>query len=122
MEAQKIINLLEESDDEVLKFAARKWYIINDQNNGQYGKGGENDSSIKFDTKVIKPNLCDYSDAYILVTGDVAVVNGNQNISIAFKNSAPFTRCETAENLDIIMNMYNLLEYSDNFAESSESL
>ena len=39
MEAQKIINLLEESDDDILKFQTRKWYIINDQNNGQYGKG-----------------------------------------------------------------------------------
>ena len=86
MEIQKIINLLGESDDELLKFATRKWYIINDQNNGQYGKGDENDSTVKFDTKFIKPNLCDYSDAYILVTGDIAVVNGNQNISIAFKN------------------------------------
>ena len=75
METQKIVNLLEESDDEVLKFSTRKWYIINDQNNGQYGKGDENDSTIKFDTKVIKPDLCDYSDSYILVTGDIAVVN-----------------------------------------------
>ena len=114
MEAQKIINLLEESDDQVLKFATRKWYIIIDQSIGQYGIGDENDSTIKFDTKVIKPNLCDYSDAYILKTGDIAVVNGNQNTSIAFKNCTPFTRCvthlndehvERAENLDIIMNM-----------------
>ena len=43
-------------------------------------------STITFDTKVIKPNLCNYSDAYVLVTGDIAVVNGNQNTSIAFKN------------------------------------
>ena len=75
MQAQKIVNLLEESDDEVLKFSTRKWYIINDQNNGQYGKGDANDSTIKIDTKVIKPNLCDYSDSFILVTGDIAVVN-----------------------------------------------
>ena len=39
MQAQKSVNLSEESDDEILKFATRKWYIINDQNNGQYGKG-----------------------------------------------------------------------------------
>ena len=57
MEAQKIINLLEESDYEVLKFATRKWYVINDQNNGQYGRRDENDSTIKFNTKVIKTNL-----------------------------------------------------------------
>ena len=55
------------------KFATIKWCIINDQNNGQYGIGNENDSTIKFETKVIKSNLCDYSDAYILVTGDIKV-------------------------------------------------
>ena len=54
MEAQKIINLLEESDDDDLKFQTRKWYIINDQNNGKYGKGDENDSTIKFNTEVVK--------------------------------------------------------------------
>ena len=91
METQNVVNLLEESCDEGLKFATRKWYIINDQNNGQYGKRDENNSTIEFDTKVIKPNPCDYSDAYILVTGDIAVVNGNQNTSIAFKNCVPFT-------------------------------
>ena len=68
METQKIVNLLNGSDIESSKFATRKWCIINDQNNGQYGEVGENDSTIKFEAKVIKPNLCDYSDAYILVT------------------------------------------------------
>ena len=84
---------------------------------------------MKFETKVIKPNLCDYSDAYILVIGDVE--NKVVNSSVAFKNCAPFTKCithindeylETAENLDIIMPMYNLLEYSDNYSDSSGSL
>ena len=65
MKAQKITNVLEESDDDILKSATRKWYIINYQNNGHYGKGGENDSAIKVIAEVIKPNLCDYSDAYI---------------------------------------------------------
>ena len=128
METQKILNLLSDSDNESSKFATRKWYIINDQNNRQYGKGNENDSTIKFETKVIKPNLCDYSDAYIIVTGDITAEGGNANTNVAFKNYAPFTRCvthindvhvETAENLDIIMPMYNLLEYSDNYADSS---
>ena len=64
METQKIVNLLNDSDNEFSKFEARKWYIINDQNNGQYGRENENDSTTKFETKVIKPNLCDYSDAY----------------------------------------------------------
>ena len=68
METQKIANLLNDSENESSKFATIKQYIINDQNNGQYGRGNENDSTIKIDTKFIKPNLCDYSDAYILVT------------------------------------------------------
>ena len=136
METQKIVNLLSDSDNESSmelhsKFATRKWYIINDQNNGQYGRGYENDSTIKFETKVIKPNLCDYSDAYILVTGDREVAAVAADANVAFKNCAPFTRCvthindehvETAENLDIIMHMYNLIEYSDKYADSPGSL
>ena len=66
-ETQKIVNLLNDSDNESSKFATRKWHVINDQNNGQYGEGNENNST-KFDTKFIKPNLFDYLDAYILVT------------------------------------------------------
>ena len=107
--------------------------LLNDQNNGQYGKGNEdkNDSTIKFETKVIKPNLCDYSDAYILVTGDIKTEDIAADANVAFKNYAPFTTCatrinykhvETAENLDIIMPMYNLIEYSDNYSDSSGRL
>ena len=66
METQKIVNLPNDSDNESSKFATRKWYIIHDQNNGQYGRGNVNDSTINFETKVIKPNLCDYSDALFL--------------------------------------------------------
>ena len=53
METQKIVNPLNDSDNESSKFATRKWYLINDQNNGQYSRGNENDSTIKFETKVI---------------------------------------------------------------------
>ena len=131
METQKIVNLLNDSDNESSKFATRKWYVVNDQNNGQYGRGNENDSTIKFETKGIKPNLCDYSDTYILVTGDVKVADVAADTNVAFKNCAPFTRCvthindghvETAKNLNIIMPIYNLLEYSDNYNGSSGSL
>ena len=88
METQKIVNLLNDSNNESSKFATRKWYIINDQNNGQYGRGNENDSTIKFETKVIKPNLCDYLDAYILVTGDIEVADVSADTNVAFKNCA----------------------------------
>ena len=65
------------------------------------------------------------------MTGNIAATGGDENTNVAFKNVAPFTRCvihindehvETAESLDIIMPMYNLLEYSDNYADSSASL
>ena len=80
---------------------------------------------------MIKCNLCDYCDAYILVTGDIIIEGGDANTDVAFKNCAPFIRCitdindehlTTAENLDIIMPMYNLLEYSHNYEDSSGSL
>ena len=109
MEAQKIVNLLNDSENESSKFATRKWYIINDQNDGQYGRGNENDSSIKqrslnqmsFATKVIKPNLCDYSDAYILVTGYIKVANVAANTNDAFKNCAPFKMMSMLKLLNI---------------------
>ena len=131
MESQNIVSLLNDSENESSKFTTRKWYIINDQNNGQYDGGNENDSAIKFETKVIKPNLCDYSNAYILVTGDLKVAGVAAKTNVASKNCALFTGCvthindehvETTGNLDIIMPMYNLIEYSDNYADSSGSL
>ena len=129
METQKIVNLLSDSDNESSKFGTRKWYINNDQNNRQCGRGNENDSTIKFETKVIKPNLCDYSDAYSLATENITAEGCNADIKVAFKNCAPFKRSvihlndehvETAENLDIIMPMYNLLEYSDSLQEMNK--
>ena len=95
METQKIVNLLNDPDNKTSKFASRKWYIINDQNYGQYGIGNENDSTVKFEAKIIKPNLCDYSDVYIIVTGDIKVAAVTEDTNVAFKNCAPFTRCVT---------------------------
>ena len=128
METQKIENLLDNADNESSKFATRKWYVINNQNITDYGDGDENSTTIKFETKVIKSNLCDYSDAYILVTGDITVRNGSENRKIAFKNCAPFTKCvndehvDNADYLDIVRSMYNLIEYSDNYSDTSRSL
>ena len=130
MESQKIINLLDSNDNESQKFAKKRWYIINDQStdNNTYGSG-EDSTTIKYETKVIKPNLCDYSDTYILVTGYIQ--NKPANSVVAFKNCAPFRTCdvtindehvEKAEDLDIVMPMNNLLEYSDNYQNSTGSL
>ena len=131
MEIQKIVNLLNETDNKSPKFATKKWYVINNQNNTEYGEGNKDDSSIKFDTKVIKLSLWDYSDAYILITGDITATGGNANTNVAFKNCAIFTKCityindehtDTAESLDIAIPMYNLIEYSNNYSDTSSSL
>ena len=130
MESQKIIILLDSNDNESQKFDTKRWYIINDENTGNNAYGnGEDGTTIKFETKVIKPNLWDYSDAYILVIGNIQ--NKPANSVVAFKNCAPFRTCdvtindkhvEKAGDLDIVMPMYNLLEYSDNYQDSTGSL
>ena len=129
METQKIANLLGDADNESSKSATRKWYVINDQNNTDYGEGNEDSVTVKFETKVIKSNLCDCSDAYILVTGNITVTgDDDDNIRVVFKNCAPFTKCKThehvdnADNLDIIMPMYSLIQYSDNYSDITRSL
>ena len=88
-----------------------------------------NPDTIKYDTRILNPNLCDYAEAYILVDGTIRGTGGNNNNTrLALKNCAPFTKCnlkindehvDTAENLDIVMPMYNLIEYSDNYQDSS---
>ena len=119
MENQKIINLLDKIDE----------------NNTNYGvdqdTGTNNPDTIKYDTRVLKPNSCDYAQAYILVVGTIrsnAAVNATR---LALKTCAPFTKCnleindedvDTAENLDIVLPMYNLIEYSDNYQDSSATL
>ena len=69
MKSQKIKSLLDYKDEDYPKYQTKKWYIINDRNNGNYGEAILNYSPIKIDTEVVKPVLCDYADAYILVTG-----------------------------------------------------
>ena len=135
MENQKIINLLDKIDTDSKHFATKEWYIINDENNTNYGvnkdTGAGNPDTIKYDTRVLKPNLCDYAEAYILIDGTIRAAAANANTRLALKNCAPFTKCnleindehvDTAENLDITMPMYNLIEYSDNYQDSSATL
>ena len=96
METQKIINLLNNSDNENSKFSTNKWYIIDNESKGNYS----NNNPIKFLTKSIESSFCDYSDAYILVTGDIVVKKrnaantDNENINgatqVVFENCAPF--------------------------------
>ena len=67
METQKTVNLLNDSDNENSKFATKKWYIIDGESNGNYS----HHNPIKFLTKSMESSLCDYFDAYILVTGNI---------------------------------------------------
>ena len=94
METQKIINLLNDSSNEESKFATKKWYVIDSQTaKGKY----KQDNTIKFETEPIKSSLCDYSDAFIFVTGNITVAAGN-NTDVAFKNCVPFSTCKTVIN------------------------
>ena len=135
MENQKIINLLDKINTDSKHFATKKWYIINDENNTNYGvdKDAEanNPDTINYDTRVLKPHLCDYAEAYILVDGTIRATNALNATRLALKNCAPFTKCnleinyehvDTADNLDIVMPIYNLIEYSDNYQDSSATL
>ena len=135
MENQKIINLLDKIDTNSKHFATKKWHIINDENSTNYGvnkdTGADNPDTIKYDTRVLKPNLCDYAVAYILINGTIRAAAADANTRLALKNCAPFTKCnleindehvDTAENLDMTMPMYNLIEYSDNYQNSSATL
>ena len=124
METQKIVNLLNKIDDKKLKFATKKWYAIDSESKGSYAYKNE----IKFLTNLLESNLCDYSDTYILVTGDITVTRrnaANEDIplnaatQVVFKNCAPFKDCRTETNgtfvdyadfINITMPMYNLIE------------
>ena len=127
METQKIVNLLNSSENEYSKFATKKWYIIDSETKGNYS----HHNPITFLTKSIESSLCDYSDANILVTGGIIVTGGNENTKIAFKNCAPFKKCNRESNgtlvdeadfINMAVSMHNLIGYSDNYSDSSGSL
>ena len=135
MENQKIINLLDKDDTNSKHFATKTLYRNIDENNSNYGvnkdAGADNPDTIKYDTRVLKPNLCDYAKVYILVDGIIRATNAVNATRLALKNCAPFTKCnleitdehvDTAEKLDIVMPIYNLIEYSDNYQDSSATL
>ena len=101
METQKIANLLNSSENEPIKFLTRS----------------------------IESSLSDYSDAYILVKGNIN--SGGNDTKATFKNCAPFrkyraeineTFIDEAEHVNIVIPMYNLIEYSDNYSDTSGSL
>ena len=108
------------------KFVTRNWNIVNDQLNANHNVGNE----IIYSAKALKSNLPDYNDAYILVRDDITII-GHNVTQVVFKNCAPFTKCiikidektrDDAEDLDLVKAMYNLLEYSSSYSDTTCSL
>ena len=130
MEYQKIANLLNDGSNKQSKFKTRNWVEINDEARGTYS----HNKQIKFKISMLISSLCGFSDAYILVKGNITVNNAaanNTNKKVIFKNCAPFTNCiskinntqiNNAEYIDIVITMYNLTEYSDSYSKTSGSL
>ena len=133
MEFQKIANFLGTTldDKDLPRFVTKKWIEVNDQtekNNYNVYKESRNKTSM------LRSDLCDYSDAYIVVEGDILATepdNAKINKAVAFKSNGPFINCiskingikiDNVEKLDVVMPMYNLLEYSKNYGKTTGSL
>ena len=135
MEYQKITNLLGNICDKNPGFFTKKWIEVHDQSRKTYNTN----KSIRFKTSMLRSDLCDCNDAYIVVEGAVTLhakrgannIRDRKNRLLAFKNNAAFISCmskingvliENAEDLDIVMPMYVLLKYSKNYSKTSGSL
>ena len=130
MEYDKINDLLSSESENLSKFVTREYVRLNSLSNTY----NEN-KSIRFKTPMLRSDLCDYADAYILVNGTITVAGiqprDRRNRPLILKNNAPFVLCmarinneliEDADDLDIVMPMYNLLEYSKNYRKTTGSL
>ena len=112
MEFQKITNFLDINSDnkDLPKFVTKKWIEVYDQSEGNYNVNKE----IRIKTSMLRSDLCDFSDAYIVVKGNIIVTNLNsakRNEAVAFKNNASFINCiskisgvkiDNAEDLDVV--------------------
>ena len=128
MEYQKITSLLGTTSDNVPRFITKKCIEVHDQSGNSEDRYNPS-KQIRFKTSMLKPDLCDFSDAYIIVIGTIPDNNAYDE-KLAFKNNAMFVSCiskinntliDNAEDLDIVMPMYNLLEYSKNYSKATGS-
>ena len=136
MEYQRIATFLESTSNNLSKFRTRNWVEINDESRGNYAN-----SDIRFKTTMLRSNLCDYADSYILAKGTITItVEGadaaaeradERDKGVTFKKYATFTKSisrinnidiDNAHDIDIVMPMYNLNEYSDSYSKASGSL
>ena len=132
MEFQKIVNFLDTaSDDKDLpRFVTKEWIEVYDQSEVNCNVNKE----IRIKTSILRSDLCDFNDAYIVAKGVITVTNPNnakRNKAVAFKNIGPFANCiskingvkiDNVEDLDVVMLMYNLLEYSKNYRKTTGRL
>ena len=134
MEYQKITNFLGNIPNKVSRFITNKSIEVHDPSGTAENRYNPN-KQIRFKTSMLRSDLRDYNDAYIVVEGDIAVDGANyrdkHNRNLALKNNAPFISCiskinnaliDNAEDLDIVMPMYNLIEYSKNYSKTSGTL
>ena len=127
--------MLNDESSKPSQFRTKNWVEIDEDVRGVYSRNKQ----IRFKTSMLRSSLCDYSDAYILVKGNITVNDtaadgaaaNNTNEKVIFKNCAPFTNCiskinntqiDNAEYIDIVMPMYNVIEYSNNYSETTGSL
>ena len=92
MEYQKITNLLGNTSDKVARFITKKWIEVHDQSGGTYNTNKQ----VRFKTSMLRSDLCDFSDTYIVVKGKIIVINPNNDAydkKLALKNNAPFLSC-----------------------------
>ena len=131
---QNITNLLGNRSDNVPRLITKKSVEVHDQS-GNTKKRYKPSKQIRFKTSMLQSDLCDYNNAYLVVKGTIFIEARNnrdiKNRSLAFKSNAPFISCiskinnsliENAEELDIVMPMYNLIEYSKNYRKTTGSL
>ena len=129
--------MIDDASNQPSKFRTKNWVEINDESRGRC----DVNSQIIFKTTMLKSSLYEYSDAYILFQGTIKITGAGADAAVrllderdkgvAFKNCAPFTSCiseinntqvDNAKDIDIVMPMYNLIEYSDNYAKTTGSL
>ena len=132
MEYQKITNLLGTTIDEVARFITKKWVKVHDQPRSADDRYKPN-KQIRFKTSMVRSDLCDFSDMYIVVKRTITVTDPDNDAydkQITLKNNTPFVSCiskinntliDNAEDLDVVMPIYNLLEYSKNYRKTTES-
>ena len=107
---KKITNLLGNTSDKVPRFIAKNWIEVHDQSGNAENRYNSN-KQIRFKTSMLRSDLCDYSDAYIVVKGNITVTNPDNDAydkKLAFKNNAPFTSCISKINNTLIDNVEDL--------------